>query len=325
MKRFEKTIESKKGNIITNNIKFIVGFCVGALLVAVIMIIIWPNRIAKLSNGEEEIVSIGEHSITANDLFSELKKGGSLDATLNLVDQYILIDKYDLESDAKKYAKEQSVKIYKQFEEYYGFSKVEFLENNNFKDEAAFLDYLYYDFFYQRYFKDYTKDLITDDDINDFYKDDVFGDKKVVLLSNASDEKMLENIRGALKKGNSISSIKKKYSDATVNELTLTYKNYVDYSEDLWKKVKTLDKGEYSEIVEDEVLGKVVVYVSSTSDKPDLKDIKDEVVDVIVAKMQEDDKNLYYKAFIELRNSYNVEFKETNLKKEYEEYVKSHK
>lgn len=325
MKRFEKTIESKKGNIITNNIKFIVGFCVGALLVGIIMGILWPDRIAKLSNGEEEIVSIGNHSITANNLYDELKKGGSLDATINLVDQYILTNKYDLDDEAKKHAKEQSVEIYKQFEQYYGFSKVEFLENNNFEDEDAFLEYLYYDYYYQRYYNDYTKELIKDDDINDFYKDDVFGDKKVVLFSSADDEKMLENIRSALKKGNSISSIKKKYSKATVNELTLTYKNYADYSESLWTKVKTLGAKEYSTVVEDDILGKVVVYVSSTSDKPDLKDIKDDIVDVIVAKMQNDDKKLYYQAFIELRTSYNVEFKETNLKKEYEEFVKSYK
>lgn len=325
MKRFEKTIENKKGNIIINNIKFIIGFCVGALLVGIIMAIAWPDRIAKLSNGEEEIVSIGEKSITANDLYDELKKGGSLDATINLVDQFILTDKYDLDEEAKKYAKEQSVKIYNQFEQYYGFSKVEFLENNNFEDEDAFLEYLYYDYYYQRYYNDYTKDLITDDDINDFYKDDVFGDKKVVLFSSSDDEKMLENIRSALKKGTSISSIKKKYSNATVNELTLTYKDYADYSESLWTKVKTLEKKEYSDVVDDNILGKVVVYISSTSDKPDLKDIKDDVVDVIVAKKQNEDNNLYYQAFIELRTSYNVEFKETNLKKEYEEFVKSHK
>ena len=325
MKRFKKTIENKKGNIITNNIKFIVGFCVGALIVGIIMIILWPERIAKLSNGEEVIVSIGKSSITANDLYDELKKGGSLDATINLVDQFILTDKYNLEEEAKNYAKEQSVEIYKQFEQYYGFSKVEFLENNGFEDEDAFLEYLYYDYYYQRYYNDYTKDLITDDDINDFYKDDVFGDKKVVLFSSTDDEKMLENIRSALKKGSSIASIKKKYSNATVNELTLTYKDYADYSESLWTKVKTLDEKKYSEVVDDDILGKVVVYISSTSDKPNLKDIKDDVVDVIVSKKQSDDKNLYYKAFIELRTSYNVEFKETNLKKEYEEFVKSHK
>ncbi len=325
MKRFEKTIESKKGNIVTNNIKFIVGCCVGALIAVVIMVILWPDRIAKLSNGEEEIVSIGEYSITANDLYDELKNGGSLDATLNLIDQYILTDKYDVESEAKKYAKEQSKVIYKEFEEYYGFSKVEFLENNNFKDEDDFLDYLYYDYYYERYYNDYTKDLITDDDINDFYKDDVFGDKKVIIFSSADDKKLLENIRSALKKGTSLSTIKKKYSNATVNELSLTYKNYADYSEDLWKKVKTLDKGKYSDIVQDSVLGNAVVYITSTSDKPNLKDIKDDVVDVIVKKMQEDDKNLYYEAFIELRTGYGVEFKDTNLKKEYEEFVKSHK
>lgn len=325
MKKFEKTIENKKGNIITNNIKFIVGFCVGALLVGVIMAIVWPDRIAKLSNGEEEIVSIGNHSITANNLYDELKKGGSLDATLNLVDQYILTDKYDLEEEAKKYSKEKSVEIYKQFEQYYGYSKVEFLENNNFEDEDAFLDYLYYDYYYQRYYNDYTEGLITDDDINDFYKDDVFGDKKVVLFSSSDDEKMLENIRSALKKGSSISAIKKKYSNATVNELTLTYKDYADYSEALWTKIKTLGKKEYSNVVEDSILGNVVVYVSSTSDKPDLKDIKDDLVDVIVTKMQNEDNNLFYQAFIELRTGYNVEFKETSLKKEYEEFVKSHK
>lgn len=325
MKVFDKTIVNKKGNIITNNIKFIVGFCVGAILVGVIMFIMWPQRIAKLSNGEEEIVRIGDHSVTANDLYDEFKKGGSLDATINIVDQYILTEKYDLDSEAKKYAEEESVNIYKEFQEYYGYSKVEFLDANGFKDEDNFLEYLYYEYYYKRYLNDYAKDLITDDDINDFYKDDVFGDKKVVLFSSTNDEKMLENIRKALKKGTSISSIKKKYSNATVNELTLSYKNYSDYSEDLWKQVKNLDKGKYSEIVEDGVLGSVVVYISSTSDKPNLKDIKDEVVGVISTKMQNEDKNFYYEALIELRNTYNVEFKETKLKKEYEEFVKSHK
>jgi hypothetical protein len=327
MKKFNKITKENNENFFIKNKNLIIGILIGLVVGIIIMLMLWPKRIAKLANGEEPIVTIGSYTVTADYLYDKLKSSDALSALLDIIDEYLLKDKYDLEDEAQAYAEEQAEYIYEQYNTYYGYSKVEFLSSQGFEDEDEFLDYLAVDYYYQEYYDDYVKSTITDDDINDFYKDEVIGETKVVLFSvtDEDDESQLEKVRTALKKGTSVANIKKKYTSVTVNELTLTYSDYADYSSDLWTKIKSLNEGKYSEIVEDSILGYVVAYVETKADTPDLKDVKDDVVSYIVSEKQSEDSTLFYKAFIELRESYGISFSDTEMKSKYEDFVKNYK
>lgn len=324
MKKF-KRIQEEKGNIITNNIKTIIGACVGLAVGILLMLILWPDRIAKLSNGEEVVVSLKGKDITADDLYNKLKENYSLNSIVDMIDEYILNDKYDLDEEATKYAEEQSKSIFEQYSTYYGYSKDDFLSSQGFKNENDFKEYLKVSFLYETYIEEYVGDTVSDDEINDFYKDNVIGERKIVIFSSMSEKNSLESSRSALKKNTSVSDIKKKYDDLTVNEETVTYEDYLNYDEAIWKKIKSLNEKGYSEVIKDTSLGDVVVYVSSVSNKPDLKDIKDNIIKLVIQEKLNKDNNLYLDALIDLRESYDIDFKDTVVKKSYEDYIKESK
>lgn len=325
MKKFER-VQEEKGNIIIDNKKAIIGFVVGLGIGLILMGVLWPDRIAKLKNGEEPVVTLKGKEITANDFYDRLKKSSySLEYIVDLIDSYILKDKYDFDEEATKYAEETSKEIIDQYVSYYGYSKKEFLASEGYRNEEDFKEYLKVSYLYDIYVEEYVSSLVEDDEINDFYKDNVIGERKVVLFSSTKKDNSLEKVRSELKKGTSVSNIKKKYDDITVNELTVTYEDCFTYEEDIWKQMKSLKEKGYSSIVEESSLGNVVVYVTSTSTKPDLKDIKDNILSLVVKDKLSKDKSLYAKALINLRDSYDLDFKDTVVKEIYESYIEDYK
>ena len=142
----EKKSKTKRPNKVLlwvkNNRGTIIVCLVGVLVGMGLMYVISPNRIAKLSNGQQVIVELKNDEITAEDLFTELKRTGGLSALINLMDNSILNDKYDLDKEAEEYAKSQSEYYYNMYEQYYGYTKEQFLESNNFASEEKFKDYL---------------------------------------------------------------------------------------------------------------------------------------------------------------------------------------
>ena len=58
----------------TNKRIIVIAFVWGLALGLTIMAFFIPDRIAKLSNGEEVIVTIGEKNITADELYKDMKQ-----------------------------------------------------------------------------------------------------------------------------------------------------------------------------------------------------------------------------------------------------------
>lgn len=321
-----KKKEKKENKIIKwvkNNYKFIVCFLVGLAIGIVGMFIANGNKTAKLKDGSNVVVSLKGKNITAEDVYDELKEHSGLDAALNLVDDYIVNDYYDgKDKEAMENAKEQAEEIYTSYENYYGLTKEQFLESNNFSDEKEFLEYLANDYLYQLYYDEYTKTLIKDDEVKTYYDNNAFGDYKVYIFS-ASTSSELDKVKKELKKGTKPSKIDVK--NVTKSEETITYKDAANYSDTFIKTMKELKKGKYSEAFNDDRLGSTIIYVTSVAEKAKMDDIKDDILDLIVDNRQAADNTLYYKAFIKIRNDYKIEFKDSKFEKEYSELVKQYK
>mgnify|MGYP003309559128 CR=1 FL=1 len=58
---------------------------------------------------------------------------------------------------------------------------------------------------------------------------------------------------------------------------------------------------------------------------PKLKEVKDTIIDNLVAKKQAEDTNLLYKALISLREENKIEFSDTVMKEKYETYCEQYK
>ena len=319
-----KTVEKNKGEnkVLTwvkNNRVALIALVVGIVLGTVGTLLLSPSRVAKLSNGQQVVLELTNTSITAENLYEELKSSGGLSALINLMDQAILNDKYDLKEDAEKYADEQSAYYFNMYEQYYGYTKEQFLESNNFKDENDFREYLKNEFLYNRYYQDYLASIITDEEVEQYYNDNVFATKHVYVFSSTEKKHNLENVRKQLKKGTKISKLEDKYSDVVINELgDVDFVSAGSYSAEFVKQLKSLEANTYSKVFADDTFGNVVIYVSEVKEKDALVDVEDKIIEVLGQQKDEADESLYYRAYQELREAYGMKFYDEALEKEYQ-------
>lgn len=315
----------EKNNWFLNNKRELMFLFVGLVIGLLVMYILWPSRVATLKSGEEVVVEVKGKQFTADELYNKLKSTSGLDQLIDMVDSYLLHEKYDFEEEAEKYAKEQSETIFKTYKDYYGYSKEEFLAANGFDDEKAFLDYLSNEYYYQQYYKEYVTGTVTDKEINDYYKTKVFGEKQVYIFTAGTEENDLENVRKYLGDGKTIDQIKKKYPKVTATTVdALKYTDTDSYSENVLANVASTKKGKYSKVFQDDTLGYVVVYVVDEKETPKLEDVTDDVVSLLVAKKQSGDEKLYYQAFIQLRKDYDIKFSDTVMEDSYKKLVKNY-
>lgn len=315
----------EKNNWFLNNKRELMFLFVGLVIGLLVMYILWPSRVATLKSGEEVVVEVKGKQFTADELYNKLKSTSGLDQLIDMVDSYLLHEKYDFKEESEKYAKEQSESIFKTYKDYYGYSKKEFLDNNGFDDEKAFLDYLSNEYYYQQYYKEYVTGTITDKEIDDYYKTKVFGEKQVYIFTAGTEENDLENVRKYLNDGKTIDQIKKKYPKVTATTVdALKYTDTDSYSENVLSNVASTKKGKCSKVFQDDTLGYVVVYVLDEKETPKFEDVTDEIVSLIVSKKQSGDEKLYYQAFIKLRKDYDIKFNDTVMEDSYKKLVKNY-
>ena len=89
--------------------------------------------------------------------------------------------------------------------------------------------------------------------------------------------------------------------------------------------MRNLKKDTYSTTPVLTSYGYHIVYKIDEKDKPELKDVKDEIIDVLVENKKKEDSNLYYKALISLREEKGLTFKDTDLGSKYNTYANSYK
>ena len=342
-KKERKVVNDDKVSDILKNIDdnrvpiilFVVGFLIATLLFRCIL---WPDRIATLKDGTQPVVNLKDDVVTADDLYETMKKRYSIDLLLNKVDDIILSKKYTEDDEMKKSIQETAEYYYNVYEKSYGYSKEQFLSQYGFNSEADFLENLRLDYLKNKYFEEYVVDSITDKEVQKYYDDEVFGDvdSKHILVSVKGDDdkeglsdeeaKNLANeIIGKLNGGTSWDDVVSEYKDRTINE-ELGYKAFNASLEEAYiKEMKDLAVDTYSKTPVKTSYGYHVVYKIAQKDKPELKDVEEDIKDVIAANKKKDDNNLYYKALIKMREDAGVEFTDTKLAEEYEKYIKEYK
>ena len=105
------------------------------------------GEIPKLQNGEEAVITFAkdnkEHKISAEELFNELKENFGLEATLKIIDTYVLESEF---ADYVETAKENAESYVNAMVESYG-SKESLLQdimaNTNYTTIEGYQDYLY--------------------------------------------------------------------------------------------------------------------------------------------------------------------------------------
>lgn len=314
----------------------IYGTVGGILITVLVVVIIWPDRIATLKDGTQPVAEIDGYTVTANDLYEDMKDVYSISSLLDKIDNKILEEKYPETDEMNDELKQQAESYYSAYEQYYKMDKETFLSNNGFGSEKAFLEYLRLKYRRNKYAEDYIKTLISDKEVEKYYEDKVYGDinTKHILVkvdSSASDEDkkkaedLAKEIISKLNDGKSFDDVKEEYKDQITYE-ELGYKSYNANLESAYMEaMQKLENNSYSKEPVKTSYGYHVIYRIDQKEKPALEDVKEEIIDSLVSEKKSEDKNISYVALDKMREESGLKFSDTVLEKKYNTYMSQYK
>ncbi len=314
----------------------IYGAVGGILITVLVVVIIWPDRIATLKDGTQPVAEIDGYTVTANDLYEDMKDVYSISSLLDKIDNKILEEKYPETDEMNDELKQQAESYYSAYKQYYKMDKETFLSNNGFGSEKAFLEYLRLQYRRNKYAEDYIKTLISDKEVEKYYKDKVYGDinTKHILVkvdSSASDEDkkkaedLAKEIISKLNNGKSFDDVKEEYKDQITYE-ELGYKSYNANLESAYMEaMQKLENNSYSKEPVKTSYGYHVIYRIDQKEKPALEDVKEEIIDSLVSEKKSEDKNISYVALDKMREESGLKFSDTVLEKKYNTYMSQYK
>ncbi len=314
----------------------IYGAVGGILLTILVVIIIWPDRIATLKDGTQPVAEINGYTVTADILYEDMKEVYSISSLLDKIDNKILEEKYPETEEMNDELKQQAESYYSAYEQYYQMDKETFLSNNGFGSEKAFLEYLRLQYRRNKYAEDYIKSLISDKEIEKYYNDKVYGDinTKHILVkvdSSASDEdkeeaeKLAKEIISKLDSGKTFDEVKEEYKDKITYE-ELGYKSYNANLESAYMEaMQKLENNSYSKEPVKTSYGYHIIYRIDQKEKPTLEDVKEEILDSLVSEKKSEDANIVYISLDKMREKAGLKFSDTVLEKKYNTYMSQYK
>ena len=309
----------------------IVGFLVATLLFRCIL---WPDRIATLKDGTQPIATVNGETITADDLYTNMKEYYSVNILLNEIDDMILTKMYP-ENDDMNTEVEETAEQYFSYYESGGYTREEFLKQYGFATEKDFVESLKLDYRRNKYYEEYVEKMVTDKEIDKYYKDSVFGDvdsKHILVkideengMKDADAKKLANEIIKKLNSGKKWEEVTEEYKDKIVTE-ELGYMAFnASLEASYLKECKNLKVGTYSKSPVLTSYGYHIVYKIDQKEKPSLKDVKDDIIDVLATEKKNKDTNLYHKSLIAMRADAKLEFTDTKLGDEYKTYMNNYK
>ena len=335
-KKEPKNINDKFNKILKaleENRNVIFSFIGGALVVALVAVIIWPDRIATLKDGTQPVVNVNGETITADFLYEEMKKNYSISYLVDYIDKAILDKKYEETEEMKEEVEKTAQNYFDMYNQYYQMDEATFLAQSGFESKDQFLDALKLDYRKKLYYEDYLKSQITDEQIQKYYDESVYGDINtqhllVSVNDDMSDEdakKLAEEIIGKLNEGKSFEEVKEEYKDK------VTYENlkYVAFNANLessfLEALKGLSENSYTKEPVKTSYGYHVIYRTDQKEKPKLEEVKDSIIEKLCDELDASDENLYNKTLVKMREEAGLGFSDTVMKEKYEEYIKDFK
>ncbi len=298
------------------------------------------GKTPTLKNGEEIIAEVDGKKFTVEDLYEKLKSQGGETTLVNMIDTFILNEEVETDEDAKTYADSQ-IESYKSSYESYGQDFNDALAQAGYEDEDAFKEALIVEYKKQKVAEDYIKDQITDTEIEKYYEDNIYGDieaKHILIAPDVTDDmtdeqkeeaekkakEEAESIIKKLDKGENFEDLAKEYSDdkgtaKNGGKLTVTYGEVVD---EFWDATNNLKNKKYTKEPVKSEYGYHIIYRIKGKDKPELNDVKEEIIEKITDEKLQNDTNIQTEALVELRKKYNLKINDKDIKKSYNTSVK---
>ncbi len=307
------------------------------------------GKVPKLSGGKEAVVSFEDTkiSISADDLYNEIKEKYALNSLIDMIDNSILLKEYPKsDSDAKKYADEQLESIKKYYvdddgkydeksllsalSQYYGISSLD--------DFKEMLKLTYYR---NKAVDDYAKNSITDKQVQKYYDEEYVGDiscKHILIAPKTTDsmsdtekkkaeEAALKTAKEVIKKlndGAKFEDLAKEYSDDDSNKDKggdLGYFNKGDMVTEFETAAYALKLNKYTTTPVKTKFGYHIILKTGEKEKEALDKVKDTIITTLADKAKEDDNTMQINALVELRKKYGMKIEDSSLSKQYSTYI----
>lgn len=349
-KKVEEKVEEKvvvkeeKGNTnslvekVMNNTPFLVALCIIVVLLAVLIFVACSKKVPKTSDGNQIVATIKGKTITADDLYEELKEENGTNALIKIVDEYISEKEVKVTDDDKKYV-DEVVDYYKNYAEYYGVDLPTFLSNyvglNGISTEDEFYDYVLNDYKKTLAVVKFIGDNAKEEDLKDYYKEN-YTDKLTVkhILIEVDDETSEDAALAKAKKLiETLDKTSAKKLDSKFNELALdnsddtsNYSNgglienfsKSDVVEEFWNAANELKDGEYTKEPVKTTYGYHVILRVSSTEAEKYEDIKDEVKKAYAQALLNNNNALLAEKWDELRKQYKLSIKDDFMKETYQ-------
>lgn len=307
------------------------------------------GKVPKLSNGKEAVVSFEDTkiSISADDLYNEIKEKYALSSLIDMIDNSILLKEYPKsDSDAKKYADEQLESIKKYYvdddgkydeksllsalSQYYGISSLD-----------EFKEMLKLTYYRNKAVDDYAKNSITDKQVQKYYDEEYVGDiscKHILIAPKTTDsmsdaekkkaeEDALKTAKEVIKKlndGAKFDDLAKEYSDDDSNKDKggdLGYFNKGDMVTEFETAAYALKLNKYTTTPVKTKFGYHIILKTGEKEKEALDKVKDTIITTLADKAKEDDNTMQINALVELRKKYGMKIEDSSLSKQYSNYI----
>ena len=296
---------------------FIIGFSIGITLT----ILLRPDAISQLKNGEEKVVSIDNYTITADTLYESLKNMGSVYIIINEIDAKILDNLYETTDEMIEEVTSEANYYLNTASNYYGYSVTAFLSSNGFTSFEDFKNNLILEYKRNLYLTDYLKKEITEEEVKNFYNDltGAMSGKYILIDDLDTTKKILAD----LKSGKTYSEIINIYNDKINIKALKNIEFDSNIEDEIYEELKNLEVNSYSNNYFNLNDKYVVVFKDDEIEKASLEDLNERIkIYLAEEKINQDDGTIANEILNDLREKYNLHFFDTSIEKEYLNYLK---
>ena len=329
------------------NTSLVIALCIIAVLIATLILTLCTKRIPKTAKGKEVLATLNGKTITADDLYEELKENYGTDALMNIIDTYIADKEVEITEDNKKYV-DEVVDYYKDYAKQYGTDLATFLSTyvglNGITTEDEFRDYVTKDYKKTLVVTNYLSDEASEDDLKSYYKEN-YSDKLTVkhILIEIDEEE--EDTEKAEKEAyNKAKDLIKELNDTSSKKLDSKFEKLAENNSDdpgtyskgglmenftktevvpeFWEASEKLKDGEYTKKPIKTTYGYHIILKVSTTPVEKYKDIKADVKKSYAESLLAADSTLLVRKWDEIRKQYKMSIKDDIMKKAYKETIK---